>query len=512
MAEYAPLRDAFQELNRLLIDKQQWDAKHELDKENQGIQRMQVESQLQDAALRRKGLEKQAKIDSAAMEVVPVNIYNFVPNSKYSQDKLFDKTDAGLRFAQAIGGPGTTVDRATGMAKDANGDLVRMPSFLVSTKAAAAFGIAAEAFDPEEMINENLNVANIKIKELEKSLDDTPVVNVAERKRLREKLSEAKTVLNQHTKMLEPEQLEIMYRQKVKMLDNLSLKAAADGAEASVLQQAQNAAQRANVDLLNIQNRIFQKQSKDTEIQFRKEDRAEARQARKEERELDRAARLSEKQLALEAARIKGAGEKTQQHYAVKVDKDGNVVDSVLVNTPKTGVASMTPEELDPRLKGFSWSKQEEMIQSGSKGRNKLEIGTINTMAQQAWETIDPSDPLGKKKWIVPADVPRRDATRIVMARDWGKKNSMQTLVDAQREVLSSEAAFMEDVDLRASKEAAKRGLVALPKQDLDKLIELMAHEKDGFYGDYGYVPKFEHRKSLDRSFPGSIGLPKEED
>jgi hypothetical protein len=61
MAIYEPLRDSFREFNKMLIDKQQWDAQHELNVANQAIQNKMIEANLQDQQLRREVLMTQAE-------------------------------------------------------------------------------------------------------------------------------------------------------------------------------------------------------------------------------------------------------------------------------------------------------------------------------------------------------------------------------------------------------------------------------------------------------------------
>lgn len=512
MAEYAPLRDAFHELNRLLIDKQQWDAEHELRKENQGIQRLQVESQLQDAALRREGLKKQAMMDKMAMEVVPVNIYDYTPNSDYSRKKLFADSDSAQRFAKAMGGEGASVDEASGMVRDANGEFVRGPRAVMEQKASLLYGLLSSAYDPEEMINENITAASSKVGELEVALKSTPIHDVAGRKKLQEQISEAKTTLNQHTKMLDPKNLEIMYRQKIKFLDDRSIRAAAAGVDPHILQQYQNAAQRANQDLINIQTRGMQKEMKETELAFRKEDKAEERALRKEMKEAELANKKELAELKLLEAKEKGKGEKTQHHYIVQEDKNGKVVDSAVLAVPKDGRGYL-PEEVDPRFKreeGWKYAKQTEIVDREERGAGTKNIaeGTANTVLENMWK-VPVMDAMKKTTYTLPlANKPRLDASIHVLGKllPQHKGNVTTAASEAFRVVKSAEKSFWKVADIKLAEATAKYGTLT-PKQR-DTLVEALAKDKDlGFYDDLGYVPSWDHRKSLDYQYTGDVGV-----
>ena len=490
MSEYSPLRDAFQDLNRLLIDKQQWDAKHELDKSNQGLQRMQIESQLHDASLQRTGLERKAMLDQQAMEPVAVNIYDYVPNSQYSQTKLFDTGDAGEKYAKALvpDVPDAFVDRATGVVRDGNGEIIKRPRSLVATRAASVYGIAAGAFDPTEMINGNIQSASEKVAELQSALKNIKPTDIARRSEILQKLSEAKTTLNEHMGMLEPEKLIPFYQKKVEVLDNMSINAAANGVELPVLAQLQHAAQRANADLLHVRSEL----------------------SKKEQAELNRQNKLEERRLTLEAARVRGETSKvkSEQKYIVN-DADGKMS---VYNVPKETNAVVQPPS------GTHFANEDEvkarLAKGGDKGAKDSELFRIS---QELWSTdvTNVDNPLAPvKKLIVPADIPRRDAAIDLMGRFKDKfPNSLAGASRAQKMVIGAEKEFWKDVDVQLDTIAAKIGTTKdkLTDAQRNSVIEILAKGRE-FDVDFGYIPKWEHRKSLDRAYPGVIGLPPEEE
>ncbi len=472
-------------MNRLLIDKQQWDAEHELRKEDMGLKRLQVMSQMQDAELRRKSLEKEAALAQDQMTPVDVNIYDYIPNNNYTQTKLFDKTDAGKRFASLMGG--ADVNRATGQVIDANGDPIRGPKSIVATKAGRAYGVVSAAMDPEEMVNENIQAASSKIQEMEAQLNSIPSADVAKRAELKTRIAEAKNVLKEHYNMLEPEQLEPLYRQRMKLIDNLSLNVAASGGDKDILVALQQSAQRANADYLSIQQRRMQK-----------EERAKDRDLRRWETEEKARDRAAAAEATKEAARIraKGGTEKTQREWAIKQDKDGNIVDVRPVDVIKEGKAAPTVEEATGgELKGYTWSKQSEMINQNMKGQN-IEISTAYRALENLFKSENSMGQLG----MAPADQPRV-AAAMRYFKATGANNEIRDAEKAARYVISAEKMFWEDVDSEVQKAATalKRPIKSFTQDEINFIATKLANEKGGFVEDFGYPPRIEHRLSLDR-------------
>jgi len=70
MGIYSPMRDTFRELNRLLIDKQQWDARHALNAEDQKTKNILLKAQLEDKAQQRRFVEGQIAAQGQRQKVL----------------------------------------------------------------------------------------------------------------------------------------------------------------------------------------------------------------------------------------------------------------------------------------------------------------------------------------------------------------------------------------------------------------------------------------------------------
>lgn len=202
MSEYAPLRDAFHDINKLLIDKQQWDADHEARVQDNGIKRMMMESQLQDHALQRKKLELEAKENELKMRPSEVNIHDYVPNNAHTQRMLYDADpNLSMNLAKVFGGE--TLDRVTGRALGSDGKPIIMPEYEKARKSVAAHALIQGALDPDVMISANLGAIERGIDERKKALSEIANLPVNAQKMgvIRGEIARLNAQKAEHTKM-----------------------------------------------------------------------------------------------------------------------------------------------------------------------------------------------------------------------------------------------------------------------------------------------------------------------
>jgi hypothetical protein len=207
MSEYAPLRDAFHEINRLLIDKQQWDAKHELDKEEMGLKRMMQEQQIQDQQLKRATLEKDAMEARSAVAPTKVNIREFTGGAWNStmHDTIHGDNTFENNLARVWGG--SRIDQTTGDVMDDRGNPIMLPKFEVGQKSVAALALINGRLDPQKMIEANQSTINQAIQDRRAELNkiqDLPI-NAASRGKLTQEIERLKGEYTKHERMKEPD-------------------------------------------------------------------------------------------------------------------------------------------------------------------------------------------------------------------------------------------------------------------------------------------------------------------
>jgi hypothetical protein len=484
MSDYAPLRDAFNEMNKLLIDKQQWDGKHELDKEEMGLKRMQVESQLQDAKLQRSKLEKESMMAQDAMSPTDANIYDWVPHDSYTDKAMFENSTSGQKFAELLGG--SSVDRATGRVYDANGNTVRMQKALLAQRAAAAYGVVAGSLDPEEHANMKVNQISSEINSIESQLSGIPLADIGARVELKTRLADLKNQHKAAVGALEPEQLAPLYRQRTNMIDRLKLNVAAAGSDPHMLSALQDSSSKAMAAWQVMETKVIQKQENERNRELKREEAAQ--------RSADRRQTSED---TLEAARIRAAGgpsEKSQQHLAVLRNDAGLEVASDLVNVPKVAGKSYTPESAtDGKLKGYVWHAQSQDIDAKMK-ENKVDWG----VAKSSLESYLKSENIMGQQGLAPADQARLIGAQLNFKSGTG--NPMKDAARTWQGTLTAEEAFTREVDLVAAQIARAQGVPKLSAAEWNKISTKLAREKGGFFEDFMYVPQFEHRESLYRN------------
>jgi hypothetical protein len=322
MSEYAPLRDAFHDINKLLIDKQQWDAEHEARTQDQGIKRMMMESQLQDQALQRKKLQLDAKENELKMRPAEVNIHDYVPNNEHTQKMLYD-TDPNLQINLAKVWGGSTIDRVTGKVMGDDGNPIIMPTFEKGLKSVAAQSLIHGAFDPDVMISANLGAIDRGIDERKQALSELAKlpINAQKMGNIRGEIAKLNAQKEEHIKMRDDPDSRIGLLQKqLAVASGFASQAVAQGAGPELIKLFVNQQD-------NITKQIITWQTHKFDIAKTKGDK--------------------------DAQRV------PQLMHAVLLDPQdpSKVLQTVQIGVPKV-TQGMLPENIDPRLKGWVWSDQ----------------------------------------------------------------------------------------------------------------------------------------------------------
>lgn len=260
MSEYAPLRDAFNELNRLLIDKQQWDAQHEQQTQDMGIKRMMVESQLQDSALKRKGLELESKQAELQMRPTKANLYQFMPNNGAMQEMIFEGKDPSLVSNLAKTWGGERIDRVTGDVLDSSGRPIELPAFEIGNKSSAAMALLHGALSPATMIRANqdkLSEAMAAKKSALNAIPDNPM-NKQKRGVIQNDINGLKAQWEKHEQMKSPDGMINLLNQQIEVANGFANQAVQLGANKNFVDLIKN-----QTDNLNAQVLSWQKQKQD---------------------------------------------------------------------------------------------------------------------------------------------------------------------------------------------------------------------------------------------------------
>lgn len=265
MSEYAPLRDAFNELNRLLIDKQQWDAQHEQQTQEMGIKRMMVESQLQDQALKRKSLELESKQSEMMMAPREVNLQDFLPWNGTVLNTIENSPGLKANLAKNFGG--TTLDTTTGRVLDDRGQVIKLPTFELGNRSVGAMALMHGALDPKEMIQANQAALSNAMTQKQNALNaipDTPM-NAKKRGELRTEINGLKAQWSQHEGMKTPDGMIDLLNKQLSMVQGFGTQATMMGANKNFSDLIKNYEDNINRQILGYQTEKLQRSKEKAE-------------------------------------------------------------------------------------------------------------------------------------------------------------------------------------------------------------------------------------------------------
>ena len=139
MAMYSALRDAFNDMNKMMIDKQVWDAQHEANVAKGEREDRLLEVQLQDASLKREVLKTQAERAMADREMRPLNIYEMGDRNTIS--KAMENPEAQAKVQAMVGDGSYAFSPADGQFYNAAGQPHMTNNIKIQTGATGLWGI-----------------------------------------------------------------------------------------------------------------------------------------------------------------------------------------------------------------------------------------------------------------------------------------------------------------------------------------------------------------------------------
>lgn len=166
MSMYEPLRDAFREMNRMFVDKQQWDAEHARRAENDAWNRRVQEQQMEMNEMKRQSaaiaLEKQ-KVD-----ITPVDFSVYNMGDPDHIRKIMSDPKAAELMTRAVDddGVGLTFNPADGTFRDAGNNVRQFSPMQIRQRAMGLYGI----IDMHNKAPENVQMNLIDMQQTRKGL------------------------------------------------------------------------------------------------------------------------------------------------------------------------------------------------------------------------------------------------------------------------------------------------------------------------------------------------------
>lgn len=472
MSEYAPLRDAFHDINRLLIDKQQWDAEHEARVSDQGIKRMMTESQLQDHALQRKKLELEAKENELKMRPTEINIHDYVPNNEHTQKMMYD-TDPNLQVNLAKVWGGSTIDRVTGKILGDDGNPVMMPSFEKGLKSVAAQSLLHGAFDPDVMISANIGAIDRGIDDRKKAMSELAKLPINAQKigNIRGEISKLEAQKKEHLKFRDDPDARIGLLQKqLAVANGFASQAVAQGAGPDLIKLFLNQQD-------NITKQIVTWQQHKFDVAKQKGDK--------------------------DAQRV------PQLMTAVLMDPNdpNKIVQQVVLGVPKV-TQGMLPESIDPKLKGFVWEKTADFNKDRPKREDRSQKINENLIMKDISLNYGKASDDGLKTIIFPEEAFGNKMAQTIFANTMKNMRANTDKIDwdkVSHADLTHQAVAQQrnELDMYYATEAQIRQLVWSNKnlkseaQKQAKFKEEMKELDDAMYKDYGGIPDPDYNKFM---------------
>ena len=257
---YAPIRDAFSDLNKMIIDKQQWDSNHEYRMQEMGLKNMLAEQQMQDQLLKREALKVEAEQARFKNEVVDVSLNDFMkPDAmfveKASQDEGYRKNIARLYG-------GTDLDLASMKVVGQDGAPVKMSRMGATMRSPGLMAMHLDSIDPVKGAQANINTLNNSISGLQQELKDIPALEV-NKKLIGEKRAEIakhEAARGQYEKMMEPENLLRAYRAKESALEGWLTQAGMNGATPEFFSMAKGMQDGVKGHINNLESKIMSRE------------------------------------------------------------------------------------------------------------------------------------------------------------------------------------------------------------------------------------------------------------
>lgn len=268
-----------------------------------------------------------------AMDESDVNVSKWFSANPYVADKVRKNPKFQQDIASIYGDNATlNPENFTIVDKNTNKPL-RMTGFEQSNRAYTLLGTALSHIDPAAGIQSTADEIETKVQGLQAQYRTISDKDVGAKAAIASELAKSKLELNKANQQLNPMNLLSFYRRKDNLLRNVAVVSDNSGGSPAMMNLLSNSIAENSRAMQALQTSILKSTG--------------------------------------------GSGEKSQQQWAVQVDKNGKIQNSVLLNAPKSVPSGMIPATIDPRLKpedGWQWSKQADYTRKATNEGMKGEL------------------------------------------------------------------------------------------------------------------------------------------
>jgi hypothetical protein len=445
MGTYQPLTESLHELNQIVMQSRQWDAQQKAAEAQWGLQKLELENKMKNDEQTRQIRQAQVEEAQAAITPKPLNASDFLQDSAITRKLLFEQNNGMLAKEMAAHvGPGVRLNADLSFTGPDN-QPVALNKWQREKVAPGLFAIAIKYDDPEYHLQEQANQAQLQIEELDARIKEMPAQAIQFQPKiaaLKQQRNQAQGMLQKYYNDMEPPAILKDLRRQYKNIETFEL-----GMSGGMDPQTANAISASKAQ---VNNRIIKLEG---EIQ---------------------AAKLAE---------IKANKEKKnqgQQHFAVKEDANGNILDIQIANTDKEIGGAMRPEDVNPNLKGYVWKEKVDMSREALKGSGAGWKDEYNAVRANFWnETTgtyrDASDA------ILNIVANRRLADLRNGVDDGMKLQPVDRIQDATNYPKKVYAIY----------EQIMKDLAMDPTLTSQQKAEEMAAVKEDWIKDYGFTPEY---------------------
>lgn len=329
MGTFQPLTESLHELNQIMINSRQWDAQQKAAEAQWGLQKLELDNKMKNDAQARQIRQAEVEKAKADMTPKPLNAGDFLQDSAITRKLLFEQ-NGGTLAKELAGhlGPGVRLNSDLSFTGPDN-QPIALNKWQMERVAPGLFSIAMKHDDPEYQLREQTNQLQGELDSLNARIKEMPSQAVQFQPKiaaLKQQRNKLQGMLQNYYNDMQPAQILKELKRQYQNVSTFEL-----GLSGSLDPQTANAIAASKAQL---NNRIMKI---DGEIQ---------------------AARLAE---------IKAQKDKKdsgQQHFAIKADANGNILDVQIANTAKNIGGAMQPVDVNPRLEGYVWKEKFDMGQA----------------------------------------------------------------------------------------------------------------------------------------------------
>ena len=139
MAMYSALRDAFNDMNKMMIDKQQWQGEHERRIENDAMKRQQQEQQQQQQQMQNE--VNAVAVAKARQSMTPQDFNLYAIGNRDRIEEAMAQPGAAEQMELAVGDGSYKWSPADGLFKNAQGQVAQLSHIQAQNRATAFYGI-----------------------------------------------------------------------------------------------------------------------------------------------------------------------------------------------------------------------------------------------------------------------------------------------------------------------------------------------------------------------------------